>query len=39
MSGKKKSGNKTDPTKVIVLVTAILNLIKTIMELIKNLME
>lgn len=39
MGKQKKSGNKTDPTKVIVLVTAILNLIKIIMELIKSLME
>lgn len=40
MSGKKKNRNqKTDPTKVIVLITAILNLVKTLIDLIQRLTE
>lgn len=39
MSKKKESGNKNDPTKVIILVTAILNLVKTLIEFIRYLTE
>lgn len=39
MSRKKKNGNQKDPTKVLILITAILNLIKALVDLIGKLLE
>lgn len=39
MSGKKKNGNQKDPTKVFILITAILNLIKSLCDLIAKLLD
>lgn len=39
MSGKKKNRNQSDPNKIIILVTAILNLVITLINLISKMTE
>lgn len=39
MSKKKSGKQQTDPTKIILLATAILNLIRTIVDMIKTIIE
>lgn len=38
-NGKKKSGNKPNPTEKVVLIAAILELVKILIELFRDLIE